>query len=82
VFQEYEVDNCEQDDDGDIHDQACHEMLSEEQDIYANNADDHEQEENQHVYVLGHGNTPFKLVSTSYMLINPLNKDSSPSAGA
>jgi hypothetical protein len=35
-------------------------MLSEEQDIYANNTGDHEQEENQHVHVLGHGKTPLK----------------------
>lgn len=33
VLQEYEVEACEHDDDADVHDQSCYEMLSEEQDV-------------------------------------------------
>jgi hypothetical protein len=66
VVQEDEVDDCEHDDDGDVHDQSCHEMLSEEQDVYANDTGDHEQEEDQHVRGFRHVNTPFKYVIAPY----------------
>jgi hypothetical protein len=66
VFQEYEVDDCEHDDDGDVYDQSCHEMVSEEQNVYANDTGDHEQKEDHHVHVLRHVNTPFKYVIAPY----------------